>query len=148
MRSSFMKKFLMSLAIASVFVSFAFAEAQTRTKNEKKWTSMSYVNVPIVKILEAKDGYVVIYQKNKTGVGNVVIPKKWIKGSEKEPRKLKLRNIQGVSGAYMTVIKDDNKFKRVVLSIPMDKSKRIWGVVDSGKQLEGTDKDALEELEL
>lgn len=146
-----MKKFLMILAIASLFAGFLFAEGENKTKNEKnekKWTSMSYVNVPVVKILEAKEGYVVIYEKNKTGIGNTVIPKKWIKGSEKEPRKLKFRNVRTVNGAYMTVIKDEGNFKRVILSIPMNKSSGLWGVVDNGKNIEGTDKDTLEELEL
>ena len=34
----------------------------------------------IPQILEGKDGYVVIYQKNKTGIGSTVVPKKWAKG--------------------------------------------------------------------
>ena len=89
-----MKKILMILALISVFSMALFADngsANAPERTEGKWTDMSYVNVPILKILEGKDGYAVIYQKNKTGVGNVVIPKKWGKGSNEAPRKLKFR---------------------------------------------------------
>ena len=47
----------------------------------------------------------------------------------------------------MTVIKDDGEFKRVILSVPMNKSDSIWGVADYRKTMEGEDKETLEELE-
>ena len=47
----------------------------------------------------------------------------------------------------MTVVKDGGEFKRVILSIPMDKTNSIWGLVDTRKNLEGADKDTLEDLE-
>ena len=47
----------------------------------------------------------------------------------------------------MTVIKDDGEFKRVILSVPMNKSDSIWGVADYRKEMEGEDKETLEELE-
>ena len=43
-------------------------------EKESKWSSLSYVNVPVLKVLEGVDAYVVVYQKNKTGVGNVIVP--------------------------------------------------------------------------
>ena len=105
------------------------------------------MNVPVLKILEGKDGYVIIYQKNKTGVGNVIIPKNWAHGNPDSPRKLKFRSVKTSLGAYMTVVKNGGDFKRVILSIPMNKSNSIWGMVDSRKNLEGADKDTLEDLE-
>ena len=48
----------------------------------------------------------------------------------------------------MTVVKDAGEFKRVILSIPMNKNNSIWGMVDSRKNLEGADKDTLEDLDL
>ena len=48
----------------------------------------------------------------------------------------------------MTVVKKDGEFKKVILTIPTDMRNPVWGVVNTGKQLEGTDKDTLEELEL
>ena len=149
-----MKKIIMILAVFAVITTAVFAENENKSsasapeRTEGKWTEMSYVNVPVLKVLEGKDGYAVIYQKNKTGVGNIIIPKKWGKGSNEEPRKLKFRQVNTAVGAYMTIVKDKGEFKRVILSIPMNKSNSIWGMVDSRKNMEGADKDTLEELEL
>ena len=146
-----MKKILIILTLLAVFSAALFADnkssANAPERTEGKWTELSYVNVPVLKILEGKDGYAVIYQKNKTGVGNVIIPKKWGKGSNDQPRKLKFRAVKTSVGAYMTIVKDGGEFKRVILSIPMDKNNSIWGMVDSRKNLEGADKDTLEDLE-
>ena len=146
-----MKKLLMVLALLTVFSAVIFAEnnssANAPERTEGKWTEISYVNVPVLKILEGKDGYVIIYQKNKTGVGNVILPKNWAHGTPDAPRKLKFRQVKTSLGAYMTVVKDSGEFKRVILSIPMNKSNSIWGMVDSRKNLEGADKDTLEDLE-
>ncbi len=146
-----MKKLLIILALFAVFSTALFAEnessAQAPARTEGKWTDMSYVNVPVLKILEGKNGYAVIYQKNRTGVGNVIIPKKWGNGTPEAPRKLKFRQVKTSIGAYMTIVKDGGEFKRVILSIPMNKNNSIWGLVDSRKNLEGADKDTLEDLE-
>ena len=146
-----MKKILVILTLLAVFSAALFADnngsANAPERTEGKWTELSYVNVPVLKILEGKDGYAVIYQKNKTGVGNVVIPKKWGRGSEDSPRKLKFRSLRTSIGAYMTVVKDGGEFKRVILSIPMNKNNSIWGMVDSRKNMQGADKDTLEDLE-
>ena len=48
----------------------------------------------------------------------------------------------------MTVVKDNGEFKRVILTIPMNKQNSIWGVIDYRKGLDGADKESLEELEL
>lgn len=147
-----MKKLLMILALVTVFAMSAFAaEKDTKTNNEKdesKWTTLSYVNVPILKIMEGKEGYAIIYQKNKYGVGSTVIPKSWAKGNNENPRKLKFRNSKRNNTSYMTIVKDGDEFKRVILTIPMNKSNAIWGVIDYRKSMEGTDKDTLEDLEL
>ena len=147
-----MKKILMILALFALFTTAIFAEnnssASAPARTEGKWTDISYVNVPVLKILEGKDGYVIIYQKNKTGVGTVILPKNWAHGTPDAPRKLKFRAVKTSIGSYMTVVKDGGEFKRVILSIPMNKSNSIWGMVDSRKNLEGADKDTLEDLDL
>ena len=146
-----MKKLLMILTVISLLALSLFADennsASGPERTEGKWTEISYVNVPVLKILEGKEGYAVIYQKNKTGVGNVVIPKSWAHGTTENPRKLKFRAVKTSIGAYMTVVKDKGEFKRVILSIPMEKSNSIWGIVDYRKSMERTYKDTLEDLE-
>lgn len=151
-----MKKLLMILAIFSLFTMSIVAEENSESKNsslapertEGKWTDISYVNVPILKILEGKDGYAIVYQKNKFGTGTTVIPKAWAKGNPDNPRKLKFRNSKKNSTSYMTIVKDNGEFKRVILTVPMNKSTGIWGVIDYRKGLDGADKETLEELEL
>lgn len=148
-----MKKLLILLSLFTIF-SFTLAAEESANKNlsvekdESKWSSLSYVNVPVLKVLEGREGYVVLYQKNRTGVGSVVIPKKWAKGTPEAPRKLKFRNSKMNSTSFMTVVKKDGDFLRVILTIPMNKQSGLWGLVDYHKELEGTDKDTLEELEL
>ena len=151
-----MKKILVVLALISVFTMSVFAqetESQKSTgsaveRDESKWTDLSYVNIPVLKIMESNDGYVVLYQKNICGVGRTVVPKAWAKGSPETPRRLKFRNVKSENEAYMTVLKKGGEFKCVVINVPMNKSSYIWGVVDRGIQLEGVDKASLEELEL
>lgn len=148
-----MKKNLLVLALFTVFSGLLFAAENTKDsgtsfeKTEGKWSDISYVNVPILKILEGKNAYSIIYQKNQVGVGSVVIPKAWAKGSTDSPRKLKFRKVRSGYNSFMTVIKDEGEFKRVILSVPMNKSDSIWGVADYRKTMEGEDKETLEELE-
>lgn len=147
-----MKKFLMILALASIFTLSAFAAEDKKQENsfekdESKWSTLSYVNVPIVKILEGKDGYVIVYQKNRVGTGTTVVPKAWAKGTPDNPRKLKFRNTKKNNSAYMTVVQKEGEFKRVILTIPMNKNSGMWGVVASGKELD-TDKEDLSDMKL
>ncbi|MCH5292587.1 MAG: hypothetical protein J1E07_02455 [Treponema sp.] len=151
-----MKKFVLIFALASVF-SFSMVSQENQEKSEssvglerheERWSTMTYFNVPILKILDSRDAYVVIYQKNRMGTGSTVIPKRWIYGNKDNPQKLKLRTTRTANGAYMTVIKDNGEFVRVVLTAPLSKNNPVWGVVARGKEVEGADKDTLEELAL
>ena len=148
-----MKKKLLILALFTVFSGLLFAAENSNDsgtsfeKTEGKWSNLSYVNVPILKILEGKNAYSIIYQKNQVGVGSVVIPKEWVKSSPDSPRKLKFRKVRSGYNSFMTVVKDEGEFKRVILSVPMNKSDSIWGVADYRKAMEGEDKETLEELE-
>jgi len=147
-----MKKFLLVFALFAVFsTSVMFAQnssESTSTEQSDGWSSYSYVNVPIFKIFEGREAYIVVYQKNKVGVGNVVIPKKWAKGSPEAPRKLKFRAVTTPEKAYLTVVKKDGEFLKTIINVPMNKSCGIWALADYHKDIEGQDKDTLEELEL
>jgi len=141
-----MKKFLVIVALVSIFATSMFA-AETlpaQQKDESKWSSLSYINVPVLKVMEAKNGYVVIYQKNKYGVGNVTIPKSWTEGNKENPRKLKFRKVTKSNECYMTICQKDGQFFRVVLTLPMNKQNPIWGVVKGRNTLDDVDKDTLE----
>ncbi|MGP1459688.1 MAG: hypothetical protein ACTTKL_10330 [Treponema sp.] len=141
------------IAAAFIFaVSFASVFAVPTKYNETKpenWSEMTYVNLPIYKILDSKDGYVVIYGKNRNGTGSTVIPKKWVRSSKDNPSKLKLTKLyRGTLKSFMTVVKKGGEFHHVVLTIPMDKNNPVWGILENGAEIQNVDKEVLEELEM
>lgn len=143
-----MKKLLMVLALLSLCTVNVIAQSNAVHISDEKKSEFSYVNLPIVKVYEGKDAYVVLYQKNKVGIGKTTIPKKWVKGNPESPKKLKFRNTKVADNAYMCVVYKNGEFKRVVLTLPMSKQNSIWGVADYHKEIEGSDKDTMEELDL
>lgn len=147
-----MKKFFVIALLMSVFASGMFAQSTNINvvpeKDESKWSDMTYQNIPILKILEARDAYVIIYQKNKIKSGTVVIPKKWANGTVENPRKLKFRNAKNPYNSYMTIVKKGGEFHRVILTIPMKKNNNMWGVIEYAQEVEGADKDTLEDISM
>jgi hypothetical protein len=143
-----MKKILcMLFAVLMVCTAVSAAETGNQARDETKWTSISYVNVPIYKILESKDAYVIVYGKNHTGYGSTVIPKKWAAGNSGNPRKLKFRIVEGKLQPFMTVVTKDGNFLRVILNTPVSKSNSVWGITNDTKAID-TEKESLEDLEL
>ena len=147
-----MKKLFIIGLLLSIFTCGVFAQNTninvTPEKDPSKWSDMTYQNIPILKILEARDAYVIIYQKNKVGSGTVVIPKKWANGTPDNPRKLKFRNAKNPNNSFITIIKKGGEFHRVILTIPMSKRNNMWGVIEYGSEVKGADKDTLEDIEL
>ncbi len=145
-----MKKIFVIALLASLFVSAAFAENQdlSRPKDESKWSDMTYVTAPVMKILESKDCYVVIYQKKYAGTATVTIPKSWNNFKKDTPRKLKFRNIKNPNQSFITVIKKGGEFHHVILSCPMQKNNSLWGIISNNLDVEGADKETLEELDI
>ena len=145
-----MKKIFVIALLASLFVSAAFAENQdlSRPKDESKWSDMTYVTAPVMKILESKDCYVVIYQKKYAGTATVTIPKSWNNFKKDTPRKLKFRSIKNPNQSFITVIKKGGEFHHVILSCPMQKNNSLWGIISNNLEVEGADKETLEELDI
>ena len=145
-----MKKIFVIVLLASLFVSAAFAENQdlSRPKDESKWSDMTYVTAPVMKILESKDCYVVIYQKKYAGTATVTIPKSWNNFKKDTPRKLKFRSIKNPNQSFITVIKKGGEFHHVILSCPMQKNNSLWGIISNNLEVEGADKETLEELDI
>ncbi|MBP3709474.1 MAG: hypothetical protein J6I73_03590 [Treponema sp.] len=143
----------MKKIICIIFTVIAFCSALTaaeqpqRERDERKWSSLTYYNVPLYKILQTKDAYFVIYGKHKVGTGSTVIPKNWARGDPETPRKLKFRSVKGTLQPFMTVVKKDGEFFRVILNVPPSTNTQFWGIGDANK-ITDVDKDTLEELEL
>lgn len=140
-----MKKFLLAFIMIATVCAGCFAQSSKAPKDG--WSVMDYENIPILKILESRDGYVVIYQKNAAGVGSTVIPKAWAKGNPENPRKLKIRKLsRGITKPFMTIVTKSGEFHRVMLTIPMNKSDALWGTVYDIK--EGLDKENMDDVKL
>ncbi len=144
-----MKKIIVCLLVFITLLTSVFAADDNNNRNEDKWSTLSYENIPVLKVLDSKYGYMVIYQKHRLGTGSTFIPKDWAKYTSDTPRKLKIRNIKNPQESFLTIVKDDGEFKRVILSIPKSKSNSLWGVMPSGTVTEeDAKKDTLEELDL
>ena len=145
-----MKKIFIIALLASIFTCAAFAENQdlSRPKDESKWSDMTYVTAPVMEILESKDCYVVIYQKKYAGTATVTIPKSWNNFKKDTPRKLKFRNIKNPDDSFITVVSKGGEFHRVILSCPMKKNNKLWGIISNDLNVEGADKETLEELDI
>ncbi len=146
-----MKKIFLVAILLSIFATAAaFAENQdlSHPKDESKWSDMTYQTAPVLKILESKDSYVVIYQKKYAGTATTVIPKDWNSYKKGTTRKLKLRNIKNPNEAYLSVIKKGGEFQYVILNAPMKKNNNLWGVLGMDANVEGADKETMEELDI
>ncbi|MBQ5999714.1 MAG: hypothetical protein IJL70_09650 [Treponema sp.] len=143
-----MKKLAAILFIIAAMLGHAFAAPVAYNEsNEANWSSMSYRNLQILKILDSREGYVVLYQKGKIGTGRTVIPKSWNRGNPENPRKLKVRFLPGGKlKSFMTIVKKDGEFHHVVLTVPANRNDSVWGVISYRQSVEGTDKETLEEL--
>ena len=145
-----MKRIILSLLTLTLTIGLAYSVPTSGNQhNEENWGDISYMYVPIIKVFDSREGYVVFYQKNHFGTGKTVIPKSWSKGNVEEPRKLKLRNLPaGKLQPYMTVVKKDGEFSRVILTVPADKRDDVWGLIKTGAKIDGLDKENLDDITL
>ncbi|MCR5291143.1 MAG: hypothetical protein K6E51_14220 [Treponema sp.] len=139
-----MKKGFFLTIVVTMLVAFSVSAQESNFQGK---SNLSYENVPIYKILDGQGGYVVIYAKYGAAVGKATLPKAWIKSSVENPAKLVFRAAPRGIKPYMTYVKKDGAFYKVILTAPVSRTDSVWGVVERGAKLEGTDKDTLE-LEL
>ena len=137
-----MKKFLIALLLAFCAGSFALAQETTPIWDHGDNVSdMTYENYRILKILDQKESYVVLYEKKGVEVGQAVVPKSWYK---EVPRKLDFRHKPGQLNPYMTVLNKGGEFYKVILTVPVSKRDSLWGFIPSSTKVEGTDAASLE----
>ncbi len=97
-------------------------------------SSKSYVNVPIIKVFEHKEAYVVAYVNNSNQIKYVAVPKLWFKQGTTE-RKAEVRALQKNLGPYMTICFDEGEFSFIYLCMPVSKLDAAWGIMSSGQGL-------------
>ena len=138
-----MKKFLMAMVLCTcAILALVAQDAEKKESTKPIWdhgdnvSSISYQNVPILKIYDQKDAYVVLYEKQSLKIGTAVIPKSWAKET---PRKLNFRNAQPKIHPYMTLISKDGEFNKVWITINPSRFNSIWGIYPNGEEVQGTD---------
>ena len=136
-----MKKFGLISVILFALTLSAISAVETEYKYEFQESKLSYHNVTVYKVLDQKEAYIVMYAKGHRDVGSVTIPKKWY---NENPAKLSFRVLPKGMSPYMTVIKKEGSFDRVILTMPVDRANSAWGVADTGATVDDADKDTLE----
>lgn len=122
------KKLFITLALIfcctfSIFAQKAFTQS-----------SKSYVNVPILKVYEHREAYVVAYVNNNNKIQYVSVPKVWFKQGTPE-KKAEVRALQKNLSPYMTICFDDGEFYFIYISMPVSKLDTAWGVMPSGQSI-------------
>ncbi len=140
-----MKKIIMALVVGlAVTVS---AVAQSSSSSTPIWnhgdnvSDISYESVPIYKILQTRDAYIVIYLARGMKVESLVIPKEWEKRGEEN--KLRFRNKAAGLDSLMTVFYKGGSFDHVILTVNINKMDPIWAVAPNGTKVD-TNVDSLD----
>lgn len=89
--------------------------------------SFTYVNVPVLKVMEQRDNYVVYYRKFGTKIGCVSIPREWFKQGQ-SGRKGFVKPLAKNVEPYISIFFEDGEFVRLNLNVPNNKSDKVWGV--------------------
>lgn len=108
--------FLVSLLCFSLY-------AQQETEEQ----DLFYINVPIVRVYDHIDAYVVHYLKGNMSVGQVFVPKVWF--NTQETNKSRLRPLAKGVEPYMTVIYEAGTFQKVYINMPINRRHSSWKIL-------------------
>lgn len=125
-----MKKICFIAVLLLICVSFSFAQKEVKT------STMSYVNVPILKIVDHPQYYIITYRKNGLDLGQTSVPKEWFKQGSSE-KKGKFRNIVGNSNSYITLWfnDQDDSFEYIYINLTTNALDDIWGVTHASQKI-------------
>lgn len=137
------KKGILFTAICVMLTLPALAEEK---KSGHTTADITYQTAPVYKVLDSRDFYVVLYGKYGAKIGTVTIPKTWANWKKDTPRKLSIRDLPAKMNPFITIVKKDNAFHKVILTVPVDHTNSIWGVINDTK-VDKSEKDSIE-LEL
>lgn len=119
-----MKKTAVLVLILILFsVTFAAAEAPQRLEEG----SFSYVNVPVLKIMEQRDNYIVYYRQFGTKIGCVSIPREWFKQGQAN-RTAYVKPLAKNVEPYISIFFEGGEFLRLFMYVPNNKADPVWGV--------------------
>lgn len=138
-----LKKSIIFATLCSILAIGAFAQEKTTGHTR---ADITYQTAPIYKVLDSTDNYVVLYGKYGAKIGTVNIPKKWAKWHKDTPRKLTVRKLPSKIAPFITIVKKNNEFLKVMITVPTDKNNPLWGIAPA-KKTDSTEPESIE-LEL
>ncbi|HZK19583.1 MAG TPA: hypothetical protein VFC68_02530, partial [Treponemataceae bacterium] len=94
---------------------------------EDKKSSITYQTVPILKIYDAADAYLVLYQSSQANIARVAFPKEWFKTRDIRAH---IRDTSEKIGSFLTVFYKDGVFYRLTVSVSLDRRNDVWGIID------------------
>ncbi len=134
-----MKKVIIAFMLAACMAFSVFA--QEESKSEKKiWdhgdnvSELSYQSVPVFKILDQADAYIIYYEKQGLDIGQIAVPKAWFKNGL--DRKLDFRTKPAGMGSYMTVLYKGGDLYKILLTVNPSRLDPVWGVAPNGTKTE------------
>ncbi len=131
-----MKKVFFAILLAACFVIPALAQ-DTATKaiwdHGDNVSPLTYRTVNVYKVYDQKDSYIVLYEKQGIKIGKVCVPKSW--GRLGENHKLFFRNSDKTTGSSMTVYYKGNDIYKVILTLPVYKGDKIYGIAPNGMDI-------------
>lgn len=123
-----MKRLSLILLLLITVLSSSFAQ-DSIIKDEYK-TDLTYVNLPIYRIYDQRQAYIVMYQKNGNEIGQTILPKVWFKKNTEEPRKGIVRTLPKLLTPYLTVMYKGGEFYRVLINAPLSRNHSVWSVIN------------------
>lgn len=139
-----MKSKKIIIALAALCCALLPAAAEANNAGGHKESSLSYKMAPVYKVMESRDAYVVIYGRYGSKLATAKIPKEWAKYKPDTTRKLTIRSLPPKLNPYITVVKKDGEFHKVILTVPSNKNDTVWGTASNSK----VDASGVESIEL
>lgn len=116
-------------ALIFVLMLFATVSIFAETPEKLQEGSFSYVNVPVLKVMEQRDNYVVYYRQFGTKIGCVSIPREWFKQGQAN-RKGYVKPLAKNVEPYISLFFSGTEFVRLNLNVPNNKMDSVWGVFE------------------
>ena len=143
-----MKTKSLILAALGVFLVAFSAAAQEEPKTEpiksENSSAYYYVNIPIEKIYPHRLGYLVMYRKSGTGLGQAYLPVDWFSKSAGKGDLIKLD--KGSTWPYLSVFYKEGAVSHVRLFVRREMYHPSWGLLPKGSNID--DRFEVSELKL
>ncbi|MDR3284662.1 MAG: hypothetical protein LBS97_05750 [Treponema sp.] len=115
------------ILMCGVFTVFAQEANQAAQPSQTGFTNTYvYRNIVVYKIRDYKDAFVITYAKHDKGLGQMIIPKHWVK---EKPARFTIRNMPKKTDPYMSIYYNSNGMEHINMTLPLSRQNRVWGII-------------------